>query len=191
MIYEPREDSFLLSKYVKKYSNGRVLDVGTGSGIQALAALEKTKDVLAVDINEEAVRSAKSKGVNARVSDLFSNVDGKFDFILFNPPYLPRETEDCGIKLTVDKGLNYPDDVAIVGGDKGTETIERFFSEVDNYLKKDGKILLCFSSITGDVESIMKRHGFEFEKLEEMKFFFEEIFVYLVYKKVFKRLSTI
>ena len=56
MIYEPREDSFLLQKYVKKYSKGRVLDMGTGSGIQALTALEKTKCVVAVDINEETLQ---------------------------------------------------------------------------------------------------------------------------------------
>ena len=185
MIYKPREDSFLLQKYVRKYTKGRVLDMGTGSGIHALTALEKTKDVLAVDVNEEAVKLVRNKGVNVRISDLFSNVDGKFDLIAFNPPYLPREVEDCGVKLTM-KDLNYEDDIAIVGGDKGSETIERFFSEVSNYLKEDGKILISFSSITGDVEGIMRKYGFEFEKLEEIKFFFEKIFVYLVYKKVFK-----
>ena len=36
MLYEPREDSRLLAKYAKKYAKGLVLDIGTGSGIQAL-----------------------------------------------------------------------------------------------------------------------------------------------------------
>jgi methylase of polypeptide subunit release factors len=38
-IYEPQEDSFLLQKVLKEYAFGRVLDMGTGSGIQALTAM--------------------------------------------------------------------------------------------------------------------------------------------------------
>jgi len=58
MIYQPREDSYLLEKYVKKFAFGKVLDVGTGSGIQAVSALRnnKTKDVLGVDVNKYAVK---------------------------------------------------------------------------------------------------------------------------------------
>src|SRR3989338_1304496 len=91
MIYEPREDSVLLKKWVKKLVKGKVLDMGTGSGVQALAALEKTKDVLAADINPECVEYVKKKGVNALQSDLFSNITEKFDWIIFNPPYLPED----------------------------------------------------------------------------------------------------
>ena len=40
-IYEPREDTYLILEAVKKYSSGNVLDVGTGSGILALAASVK------------------------------------------------------------------------------------------------------------------------------------------------------
>ena len=70
MIYEPREDSFLLQKFVKEYANGRVLDMGSGSGILAETPLERTKKVLAVDINEEAVDELRKRGINAVKSDL-------------------------------------------------------------------------------------------------------------------------
>ena len=65
MIYEPVEDSFLLNKYVDKLAFGRVLDVGTGSSIQAISAAKKknVKSVLAVDINEEAVAQLKKKNI--------------------------------------------------------------------------------------------------------------------------------
>ncbi|MBI2659492.1 hypothetical protein HYX05_05335, partial [Candidatus Woesearchaeota archaeon] len=35
-VYEPREDSTMLERYVREYAKGKVLDVGTGSGIQAI-----------------------------------------------------------------------------------------------------------------------------------------------------------
>ena len=58
-MYQPREDSFLLEKEVKKYAKGDVLDIGAGSGIQALAAAKKrnTKKVLAVDIDKKVIEA--------------------------------------------------------------------------------------------------------------------------------------
>ncbi len=82
-IYEPQEDSFLLEKQVKKYALGRVLDLGTGSGIQALAAAKNKLvwEVVAVDINPDAVNfvgeranNSESKKIRTLVSDLFSKV---------------------------------------------------------------------------------------------------------------------
>lgn len=177
MIYKPREDSYLLAEYVKKYAKGRVLDMGTGTGVLALAALEKTKDVEAVDINKEAVRFAKSKGVNAYVSDLFSNVKGKFDLIVFNPPYLPMEREFAGIKLDV----SYTNDVAIVGGKHGDEVIKRFFKDAGKYLEKNGKILMMVSALTPNIEPIVKKNGFKFKILEKKRIFFEDLKVYLIF----------
>ena len=108
-MYEPREDSFLIEKYVKKLVSGNVLDVGTGGGILALAAKVKGCNVLAVDIDKESVEYCKKKGINSFVSDLFENVSGKFDWIVFNPPYLPEDpAEDEESKRIVDCGLrNY------------------------------------------------------------------------------------
>jgi release factor glutamine methyltransferase len=178
MIYEPAEDSFLLKKYIKKYAHGRVLDMGTGSGIFALEAKKFCKNVVAVDVNEEAVKLTRSKGVNAYLSDLFSNVDGKFNLIMFNPPYLPLERDYCGIKFSVED-FNYINDVALVGGKHGHETLERFFKRVRKYLDVDGKVLLAVSSITPKVEEIITSNGFKFKLLESKRVFFEELKVYL------------
>ena len=167
MIYEPREDSLLLQKHVKTHAQGNVLDMGTGSGIQALTALENTKDVLAVDINEEAVKLVKKKGVKSITSDLFSNVKGTFDVIMFNPPYLPQEERE-----------SFEDRVALTGGKYGWEIIDRFLAQAKNHLSKEGKILLVFSTITGDVEFIASKYGYTCEKLDEESFFFERIYVY-------------
>lgn len=169
MLYEPAEDSSLLQEQVRKYAKGKVLDIGTGTGILAQTAIEKTKDVLAVDINKEAVNHCKKLGINCIKSDLFENVKGKFDLMIFNPPYLP----DDKIKLEDDK--NY------IGGEKGNEILERFLSEAKNHLNKKGKILIVFSSLTPNINKIIKKNKFKFKKLSERKFFFEKLIVYLIY----------
>ena len=82
-VYEPREDSYFLAQYVKKHAKGKVLDVGTGGGIQAEAAAirSQVKSVLAVDINPHALKFVDNinrkeyshfKKVKTRKSDLFS-----------------------------------------------------------------------------------------------------------------------
>lgn len=168
MIYEPAEDSFLLQKYVKKFAKGKTLDLGCGSGIQSLSALENTKDILACDISKEAVDYCIKKGINAIYSDLFQNIRGKFDLIIFNPPYLPSDE--------VDKELS----LALSGGEKGNEIIERFLRDAKKYLKKDGKILIVFSSLTPDVLILFRKYSYKYKKLDQLNFFFEKIYAYMI-----------
>ena len=164
MIYKPNEDSFLLAKYVKKYAKGKVLDIGTGSGILAETVSENTNNVLAVDINQEAVEYCRKKGINAVKSNLFEKIKGKFDLIIFNPPYLPYDPDE-----------DYETSLITKGGIKGYEIIERFLEDSRNYLNDDGIILIVFSTLTGDVESIIRKYGYKFEMLEEKPLFFEKL----------------
>lgn len=172
MIYEAREDSFLLMKHIKNYAKGEILDIGTGSGILAKEA-SKYGNVLAVDIDQDALDLVKKLGIRTKKSDLFSNVKESFDLIIFNPPYLPedQEEDEDSKKITT-------------GGKKGHELIERFFSQVRKHLNKNGKILIIFSSLTGDVFKIMEKYGFEFRILEKEKLFFEELYVCLCKKYI-------
>jgi release factor glutamine methyltransferase len=182
MIYKPREDSELLKKYVKKYAFGRALDMGAGSGIQAVEAgkSRKVNSVLAVDIDEIVVKSLKSKikGIVIKKSDLFSNVKEKFNTIIFNPPYLPE-----------DKRI---EDKALYGGRKGHEVLERFLNVVNDYLSAKGIVLIVFSSLTNKekINQIIERNLLEFEELERKHFFFEDLFVYKITKSdVLKKLE--
>ena len=173
MIYEPDDDSFLLVKQIKKLAKGKkVLDMGTGFGILAETALKSGAiDVLAVDINNEVVNYVKSKGIKAKLSDLFSSVDEKFDLIVFNPPYLPEdELEDEETRRIT------------TGGKNGYEILEKFIVDSKNYLNKNGKILIVFSSLTdkNKIDEVLKGNKYKFECLEKKKLFFEKLYVYLI-----------
>lgn len=175
-MYQPAEDSLLLEKYSEELSKGNVLDMGTGLGIQALAAA-KSRDVtnvIAADIDKQTVayckRNLKHSKIKVINSDLFSNIKGRFDTIIFNPPYLPEE-KDIKIK-----------DKALYGGENGSEIIKRFFLQAKKYLNKNALILMVFSSITGKskVNDIIKKSGFKFKELDKQHIFFEDIYVYCV-----------
>jgi release factor glutamine methyltransferase len=176
MVYSSQEDSYLLLEQVKKLAHGRVLDMGTGSGIQAVGAAEKdeVKEVIAVDIDDEAVRQVRNLN-NSKIkvfnSDLFLEVGGSFDTIIFNPPYLPEDEND--------------DDDALDGGKKGFELIARFLHQAKDYLNKDGFILIVFSNRTGReaVDEVLMREGFSHELLDKKSLaFFEELYVYRIYQ---------
>lgn len=81
----------------------RILDLCTGTGIYALAAAGRSKNVVAADIDPTAVRCARINGllnqledrIEVRQSDLFENLRGEqFDLILCNPPFF-EGTADC------------------------------------------------------------------------------------------------
>ncbi len=175
MSYRPREDSYLLEEQVIKFSKGKkVLDVGSGSGIQAESALlAGAKSVLAVDIDDESVKSLRKKGLRAVKSDLFSNVKGKFDLIIFNPPYLPHEEKE-----------DLESSRQTAGGKRGDEIILRFFRDVGRHLNYSGIILIVLSSLTpkDKILGILKEKEFAREILGEKKFFMEKLEVWKIEK---------
>ncbi len=185
MVYEPKEDSFLMQKHIEKYAKGIVLDIGTGTGILAeeAASSKKVVKVFGVDINEEAIkyciRNQKSKKIIYAMSDLFSlfkidrrYIGTRFDTIIFNPPYLPN---DPNVK-----------DKALDGGKKGYELICKFLHESKRFLKPKGKILVVFSSLTGKekLDNFLIDNYWNFKELEKKHIFFEDLYVYVLNRKI-------
>lgn len=180
-MYEPREDSYLIKKHIKDYAKGSVLDMGTGSGILAIEAAKFADSVVACDIDADLIKDLKvkfekNKKIQFDHSNLFDSFktnarlqNKKFDLIVFNPPYLP---EDKGIK-----------DKEIYGGKKGYEIIANFLKNAKKYLKKDGRILLLFSSLTNkkQVDGLIEKNKLKFKLIDKKRIFFEELYVYLIY----------
>ncbi|PZS33605.1 MAG: methylase, partial [Pseudonocardiales bacterium] len=126
----------------------RVLDMGTGSGVNAILAASKAARVLAVDINPHALAAARDNvlrnGVADRVevrrSDVFSDVDGIFDLIVFDPPFRWFAPRDFLEAATTDE--NY-----------GAMT--RFFRQARRHLADGGRMLIFFGT-SGDLAYIQQ-----------------------------------
>lgn len=104
-----------------------------------------------------------SRGFNCINSDLFKDIKGKYDLIIFNPPYLPenpQEPKDSKISTT--------------GGKKGSGIINEFLKQAKHYLNRNGKIFLLTSNLTKGINFL----GYRKKILEKRKLFFEELFVW-------------
>lgn len=126
----------------------RVLDMGTGCGVNAVLAASRARDVLAVDINpvavscaeENAERNGVADRIIVRLSDVFSNVDGTFDLIVFDPPFRWFKPRDLRERGTADE--NYA-------------ALREFFLHVHEHLTSDGRVLLSFGT-SGDLDYVMQ-----------------------------------
>src|ERR1041385_1743791 len=130
LVFHPRYlgSSAILAKFISSLNlaGKSFLDVGCGSGVIAMCAARRGAEVVAVDINPEAVRctlaNAQRHGLqlSARLSDLFSTIkDGQFDVIAFNPPFL------LGIAQSLAEGAFY--------GGLNFDVIRRFATDVRNH----------------------------------------------------------
>ncbi len=166
MIYEPNEDSYLIEKEVKKYAKGKkILDMGSGSGILAQAAIDAgAKEVLAADVDSESLRHLRKLGIPTKKSNLFDNIEGKFEMIIFNPPYLPEDNNE-----------DFESKRATTGGKKGDEIILNFLKKADKFLNNDGIILLLLSSLTprNKINKLIEKKKYKIEILTKKKLFFE------------------
>lgn len=171
----PRIDSEILAheiilKVQDMENSGRkevsVLEIGTGSGAIAITTIENTNaNVIAVDISEGAIEVAKQNmklhGVeedrmNIILSDIYENVEGKFDIIFSNPPYIRTEE----IK-NLDKDVLKEPHLALDGGESGLDYYIKIIGDAKDYLKEDGYIIFEIGyDQRKDIEKIAKDAGY-------------------------------
>ena len=146
----PRFETELLVEksinYINKYFKDKiidVLDIGTGSGCIAITINKLiNSNVDAVDISDKAIEVAKENNkinntdVNVIVSDVFSNVNKRYDVIISNPPYISYDEEIMDIVYD-----NEPHS-ALFALDKGLYFYDKILSECRKYL--NDKFLIAF-----------------------------------------------
>jgi HemK-related putative methylase len=152
-----------------------VLDMGTGSGVCAVIAARHVRNVVAVDINPDAVRCARANvvlnGFEDRVAvlagDLFAPLAGRqFDVVLFNPPFLhgtPRNDADRAWRST---------DVA-----------ERFARQLRDHLTPSGFALVLLSTFGGGAAEFLRqfqRHSFELTVAAEREYVNEKVAIFKI-----------
>ncbi|MFH1586758.1 MAG: HemK2/MTQ2 family protein methyltransferase [Candidatus Diapherotrites archaeon] len=173
-VYEPAEDSFLLAESVEVGENSSVLDLGCGTGIQGINSLLKgAGKVVFSDLNPGAVENAKEnvgkisslEKAEFKESDLFAEISGKFDTIIFNPPYVHSERKEL---MDVD------------GGNQGREILDRFLGQFPEYLNRNGRCFFLQSDLNGigETERKLKKRGLNFEIIAKKKLFFEKLLVF-------------
>lgn len=172
-VYEPSEDSFLLAEAALSEikDSERILEVGCGSGIVSALIKTNTKaKIVGVDINPYAAACTKENGIDVIRGDLLNAIKGKFDMIIFNPPYLPTTKEE-----STKDWIN----VALDGGYDGRRIIWRFLEEAGFHLVENGRILMLVSSLTGidEVKSKMRAMNYAVEDLIQERFMFERLTV--------------
>lgn len=134
-----------LVKIIKKYFNDKIsiLDIGTGSGCIAIT-LDKLVNgsVWGADISEKALAVAKKNNeingtnVNFCVSDVFSNIKGKYDVIVSNPPYINPDME------IMDVVYNNEPHISLFAPNRGLYFYDKILKECGKYL--NDRYLIAF-----------------------------------------------
>ena len=123
----------------------RVLDLCTGSGVIGVTiANKKNVNVVASDISKKALEVAKINADNlgdSKVtlveSNLFENIEGKFNVIVSNPPYIKKD-----VIRTLSKEVQNEPIIALDGGIDGLDFYKKIVEEALNYLEDGGYLLL-------------------------------------------------
>ncbi len=142
-VFDPKPVGLWQSVLDEVKESDRVLDMGTGSGVNGILAASKSSDVVAVDISPSSVECAihnaelnsVASNIDIKVSDLFEEVEGKFDLIMFDPPFRWFKPRNMQERSTADE--NY-------------QTLTAFFAQVNDYLNGNGRVLLFFGT-SGDI----------------------------------------
>jgi len=163
----PRADTEILVEEVLKKltAESKVLDLCTGSGCIAVS-LKKAKntiDVTASDISSNALTiamiNAKINNVNVNFvkSDLFANINQKYDIIVSNPPYIKKADMDC-----LQEEVKCEPALALDGGSDGLDFYKQIILNAKSYLNKNGAVALEIGyNQAEEVKNILEENNYK------------------------------
>lgn len=153
------ETEELLDQVIKRAPRDRdirCLDLGTGTGVIAvcMARYLPKAQVTAIDVSPTALQMARENAVLNEVTDRiefvesnwFAHVEGQFDFIATNPPYI-RSEELPNLPVEV---RDHEPSVALDGGADGLDKIREIIKDLRTYLQPDGVVLMEIGHKQGD-----------------------------------------
>ena len=149
-VYKPLENEPACAEYCK--DGDRVLDLGCGSGVCGVFCAPKAREVVAVDISAAAVRNTQENcrrlglnNITVLQSDMFSRVEGRFDLILANPPYIAADFKNEEEQFAT--SVRY---------------LPALFAGAGLRLTSDGRLLVQFPIwFRGRIERLAARHGLQ------------------------------
>lgn len=148
----PQPDTEILVEEVLKicnkeyeYKKVKILDLCTGSGAIAISLGKYIEDaeITAIDISKEALKiaskNAKDNGVlvNFIESDMFENINDKYDMIVSNPPYI-----ETSVLSELPKDVQNEPDLALDGGEDGLKFYREISNNVYKYLNNSGFLVM-------------------------------------------------
>ncbi len=170
-VLVPRQDTEILAEegLIAVNDGDRILDMCTGSGCILLSIMRYKNDVTGVgaDLSADALAVARENYENHRKEisgradfvqgDLFENVEGRFDVILSNPPYIRSEV----IESLAPEVKDHDPMMALDGGTDGLIFYQRIVEEAPRYLKAEGKLLMEIGfDQAADVRQLLENGGF-------------------------------
>ncbi len=125
----------------------RIVDVGTGSGVIALSLAAKfpEAEILAVDISDDALALAQENAARLNLSAqvqflrsrLLENIEGAFDLIVANLPYI--STQD---RHTLSGEVSHDPEIALFAGARGDELVRELIAQAPSRLRPGGMLTL-------------------------------------------------
>ena len=163
----PRQDTEILVEEAMRYlSDGmRILDICTGSGCILLSLLKYSNECegLGVDISDDALAVARENAQNLgletefRHSDLLEKVEGKFDMIVSNPPYI----ETTVIDTLMPEVREHEPMLALDGREDGLYFYRRIVEQCTSYMTRGARLFFEIGYDQGeDVKDMMIHKGF-------------------------------
>jgi len=136
---------FLVSKIQNPKS--KIVDVGTGSGVIALTLAMKfpEAEILAVDISDDALALAQDNAAKVKLADrvrflksnLLENVDGTFDLVVANLPYISIQD-----RQSLSREVLHDPEVALFASAQGDELVRELIAQAPSQLRPGGMLAL-------------------------------------------------